>query len=100
MDIEQTATKAKCREVKASFGVWDTLSKFLDPQECLTNQALDQFCYNIAVSRVQTRLDVEPPIFITWPFGTRFKDTIFKYNHRGEISTVLVEQDLQNWLTV
>ena len=40
-----------------SFGAWDELSQFLEQDERLKLQNLNQFCYKKAVSRVQMKID-------------------------------------------
>lgn len=58
--IATTAGKEHCRQVWTSYGVWDEIHTFLDRKLVLTrHQALNRFCYNIATSRVQTRIQLK-----------------------------------------
>ena len=52
------ASKEQCLKVVGSYGINTELLSFLETQEQIDFQQGNQFCYNILVSRVQTRIPI------------------------------------------
>ena len=57
-EIELNASSDLCTQMVQSFGAWITLLGNLFPKEQIRLQRLNKWQYNVAVSRVQVRLDV------------------------------------------
>ena len=56
-DIELTATSEDCRCVWTNFGIAMSFLPNLESIEQIRLQQINQFWYNIAVSRAQTRIE-------------------------------------------
>ena len=73
------AKKERSQKVVTSYGFADHFLRFLEPQEALKLQELNQFWYNIAISRVimTVRLPVQK-YFTFWEIED-FSNVIFEY---------------------
>ena len=64
--IQVTGSESNCRKVWTSYGIAMHLLSFLQPREVCQDQLLNRFFYDIAICRVQTRINViRPQHFLT-----------------------------------
>ena len=54
-----TASKGQCRRIWTSFGAWDEIYSYLPTSTLITHQLLNIYCYEVAISRVQTKIDID-----------------------------------------
>ena len=73
-----------------SFGVVDTVLKFLDVLEVIQFQLTNKFAYDVAVSRVQVSIRFKNPIYFT--HFRRDKSFLLSYE-RGNRSVKLIDDD-------
>ena len=110
--------KEKSRKVWTSFGIFMILLSFIDEYQVVCLQYANKFCYNIAVSRVQLRVEARRiPIYFTWPNGGELSNKIVSYSlktgvellqqealkecllYNDEISTVIKDFYFIQWNT-
>ena len=81
MDSEKlTASKRQCWTVWTNFGIGRNMLCFLSEYERITFQQANKFVYNIAISRVETRINLLSNAYFTWFDGGSLDKIIFRVN--------------------
>lgn len=95
------ATKACCRRLWTSFGIFMQVMPFFTQSDQCMLQCLNRFFYNSAVSRVQTAFNIVRPAFFTWWIGYNNAKTLFKLDKQLKPYRVSGPNlQLQNFMTV
>ena len=79
--LHGSSFKTLSRQLWTSYGIFMSLKLFLTPFEILQLQALNQFFYEHAISRVQSKLlhSFAKPVdtnFLVWMYSRKFTDKI------------------------
>ena len=74
-----TATQEQARLVYTSYGIGVQVIGFLYQKEKIKGQLLNKFVYDVALSRVQTRISITCPYWYV-KLPTRFSDEYLVYN--------------------
>ena len=96
------ATKEQCRRLWTSFGVFVRMLPYLGTMDQTWLQALNQFCYKVAVSRVQSTCQVQRPSYFGWWAGFNSKNVVYKLDS-SRLKPFRIKNarlDLQSYLTV
>ena len=96
-----TASKRHCWMVWTNYGIGRSLLCFLSEYERIEFQQANKFVYDIAISRVETKVSILWYAYFIWSDGGRLDKTMFKVN----LSTLNIQQlkspvSNYNWASV
>ena len=96
-----TASKRHCWMVWTNYGIGRNMFFFLSEHERITFQQANKFAYDVAISRVDTRINLFRNAYFTWSDGGRLDKTILKVN----LSTMQTQElkcpkSNRNWVSV
>ena len=78
--IVQNASQAQAYKVYTRLGIGNQVVQFLSSREKIAAQALNLFCYEIAIGRVETQFQLPKPYIFSFSDFKSRKTTIYSFN--------------------